>query len=65
MRPMRNTAEDMGVIILDNTPISALITWDNTVIGAVGVDLDAQQLVTVSAKSTVLATGGGAPCRGS
>lgn len=60
MQPMRNTAENMGLAILDNTPISSLIAWDNAVVGAVGFDLDARQFVIISAKSTVLATGGGA-----
>lgn len=60
MNPMREKAEGMGVTILDNTPISALITADNAVVGATGFDLDARQFVSISAKSTVLATGGGA-----
>jgi len=60
MNPMREKAESMGVTILDNTPISALITADNAVVGATGLDLDARQFVSISAKSTVLATGGGA-----
>lgn len=60
MNPMREKAEGMGVAILDNTPISALITADNAVVGATGFDLDARQFVSISAKSTVLATGGGA-----
>lgn len=59
MNPMREKAESMGVTILDNTPISALVTADNAVVGATGIDLDAGQFVSISAKSTVLATGGG------
>ncbi len=59
MQPMRNTAEDMGVAILDNTAVSCLITSNSAVVGAVGIDLDTGQFVTISAKATVLATGGG------
>lgn len=59
LHPMRKSAEDMGIILLDNTPISTLITADNAVAGAIGIDLDAEELVIISAKSVVLATGGG------
>ena len=60
LQNMRAKAENMGVTFLDNTPVSDLIAADNTVTGAVGIDLDAEHLVVISAKSTVLATGGGA-----
>lgn len=60
LNPMRAKAEEMGINILDNTPISNLLTANNTVVGAVGIDLDAMQLLIISAKATVLATGGGA-----
>ncbi|MFC1717262.1 FAD-binding protein [Candidatus Poribacteria bacterium] len=59
LHPMREWAEHAGVTILDNTPISTLITTDNAVVGATGIDLDTEELVIISAKSVVLATGGG------
>ena len=57
--PMREHAENMGITILDNMAISELMTTDNSVVGALGVHLDTQDLVSISAKSVVLATGGG------
>ena len=60
MQPMRKKAEDMGVTFLDNIPISSLITTDNSVVGAIGIDPSAKQLVVISAKSVIIATGGGA-----
>jgi succinate dehydrogenase/fumarate reductase flavoprotein subunit len=60
LQPMRKKAESMGVKIIDNVVISRLITSDGTVVGAVGVDLELEQLLIISAKSIVIATGGGA-----
>jgi len=59
LQPMRERSEEAGITLLDNTPISTLIMADNAVVGAVGVDLDTGELIIISAKSVVLATGGG------
>jgi len=60
LRPMKEWAENAGVALLDNILISTLITADNAVVGAVGIDLNTEELAIISAKSVILATGGGA-----
>ena len=59
LQPMRENAEKMGVHIMDNLMISRLLVTDNDVSGAVGVDLNSGDFVVISAKSVILATGGG------
>jgi succinate dehydrogenase/fumarate reductase flavoprotein subunit len=60
LQPMREKAESMGVKMLDNVVISRLITSNDAIVGAIGVDLESRQLMIISAKSIVIATGGGA-----
>jgi len=60
LQPMREKAESMSVEMLDNVVISKLITSGNAVVGAVGIDLESRQLLIISAKSILIATGGGA-----
>ena len=60
LHPMRERSESMGINLLDNTVISALIVTDGVAVGAAGMDLDTGEFVIISAKSVVLATGGGA-----
>ncbi|MCM8760142.1 MAG: FAD-binding protein [Candidatus Omnitrophica bacterium] len=60
VRPLRQVAESKGVVFLDNTMVVELLTADKEVIGCVAINLDNAQLLPISAKSVVLATGGGA-----
>ncbi len=57
---MKEKAENMGVKALNDVMISSLITSDGSVVGAVGVDLDNMKILTISTKSVIIATGGGA-----
>ncbi|HIE26065.1 TPA: FAD-binding protein [Candidatus Poribacteria bacterium] len=59
-QPLRDTAEKIGVEILDNVMVTELLTSNQAVVGATAVDLEKNQFFVISAKSTVLATGGGA-----
>lgn len=59
-QPLRATAEQLGAEILDNVMVTELLTSDGAVVGATAVDLDAGEFLVISAKSTILATGGGA-----
>ena len=60
LQPMKEKAKSMGVRMLDNVVISKLITSGDAVVGAIGVDFESKQLLIISAKSIVIATGGGA-----
>ncbi|MCX6656511.1 MAG: FAD-binding protein [Candidatus Bathyarchaeota archaeon] len=60
LQAMRRKAEDIGVKILDKVIITELIKSDNTITGAVGVDLKSGEFLTISTKSVVIASGGGA-----
>ncbi|MBD3181809.1 FAD-binding protein [Candidatus Poribacteria bacterium] len=60
LHPMRETCEDMGISLLDNTAVSSLLAVDGKATGAVALDLENGQIITISAKSTIIATGGGA-----
>jgi succinate dehydrogenase/fumarate reductase flavoprotein subunit len=60
LQKMKDKAEDMGVKTLSNVMISNLITSGDTVVGAVGVDLASMKILTISTKSVIIATGGGA-----
>jgi len=60
LQAMRRKAEELGVKILDRVIITELIKSNNTITGAVGIDLKSGEFLTVSAKSVVIATGGGA-----
>ncbi|MBM3235197.1 FAD-dependent oxidoreductase [Candidatus Poribacteria bacterium] len=59
-QPLRETAEKLGVEILDNVMVTELLTSNQSVVGATAVDLEKKQFFAISAKSVVLATGGGA-----
>jgi len=58
--PLRKKAEEIGVKILDDVIITKLIKSNDTITGAVGVHLKSGKFLIISAKSIVLATGGGA-----
>jgi fumarate reductase (CoM/CoB) subunit A len=57
-RPMRQYASSMGIQFIEDLLITRLLQVDGVVVGAVGVDSRGQVSV-ISAKATVLATGGG------
>jgi succinate dehydrogenase/fumarate reductase flavoprotein subunit len=59
-QPLRETAEKLGVEILDNVIVTEILTSNQAVVGATAVDLAKNQFFAISAKSTILATGGGA-----
>ena len=70
-QPLRDTAEKLGVEILDNVVVTELLTSNpppappksganQSVVGATAVDLEKREFFVISAKSTILATGGGA-----
>jgi len=59
-KPLRIKAQEMGVKILDNVIVTKLLNFDTTVVGATGVSLGKGEFLVISAKSTILATGGGA-----
>lgn len=58
--PMRQATERAGVRLLDNVLVTRLLTNAGAVVGAVAVDVATSDVLVISAKSTVLATGGGA-----
>ncbi len=57
---MRKKAEEIGVDIIDDVIITKLIKSNGTVTGAFGINLVSGKLLTISAKSVVIASGGGA-----
>ncbi|HEY77597.1 MAG TPA: FAD-binding protein [Dehalococcoidia bacterium] len=57
-RPMRQYASSMGTQFIEDLLITRLLRADGVVVGAMGIDSRGQVSV-VSAKATVLATGGG------
>ncbi|MBM3212068.1 FAD-binding protein [Candidatus Poribacteria bacterium] len=57
--PMREKAEAAGIQIFDNLIISRLIVTEGAISGAVGIDLNSGDFVAISAKSVIIATGGG------
>jgi len=59
-QPLRDTVEKLGVEILDNVMVTELLTSNQSVVGAAAVDLEKKEFFVISAKSTILATGGGA-----
>lgn len=60
VHPMRLAAESLGVQILDDVAALDLLTADGQVVGATALDQSTGDLLVVSAKATILATGGGA-----
>lgn len=60
LQGMKDKAESMGVKTLNNVMISSLITSNNAIVGAIGVDLANMKILTISTKSVIIATGGGA-----
>jgi succinate dehydrogenase/fumarate reductase flavoprotein subunit len=56
--PMRETAERMGVRILDEAPVIQLALHEGEVWGAVAANLGGGELVAIRAKAVVVAAGG-------
>ncbi|UCC67380.1 MAG: FAD-binding protein [Armatimonadota bacterium] len=56
--PLRRAASEKGATVLDDTLVTRLLTSDGSVNGATALDLTTGDLVVVSAKAVVLATGG-------
>jgi succinate dehydrogenase/fumarate reductase flavoprotein subunit len=56
--PLRAAAADRGVAILDNTFVTRLLTSDAAVVGATALDLETGDLMVISAKAVIIASGG-------
>jgi succinate dehydrogenase/fumarate reductase flavoprotein subunit len=56
--PLRRTAGQMGVTLLDETPVTRLLRAEGRVAGATALDLRTGELVVVSSQAVILATGG-------
>ena len=56
-RPMRQYAASIGIQFMEGILVTKLLRAGNSVVGALGID-DKGQVFVVSAKSTILATGG-------
>ena len=56
--PLRAAAADRGVVLLDETSVTRLLTSGSAVVGATALDLKTGELIVVSAKAGVIATGG-------
>jgi succinate dehydrogenase/fumarate reductase flavoprotein subunit len=56
-RPMRQYAASLGIRFIEGILVTRLLRSGDTVVGALGID-DEGQVLVVSAKSTILATGG-------
>mgnify|MGYP003870699683 CR=1 FL=1 len=55
---LKNAALGLGCRCLERTLITSLVKDGERVVGAVGYKIDTKEIVTISAKSTILATGG-------
>lgn len=55
---LKNAALGLGCRCLERTLITSLVKEGDRVVGAVGYKIDAKEIVSISAKSTILATGG-------
>jgi succinate dehydrogenase/fumarate reductase flavoprotein subunit len=60
VQPLRRAAEQTGVKLLDHMVVTRLLTAGGTVTGALAVHLPTAEMFVITAKATVLATGGGA-----
>ncbi len=56
--PLRETVVGKGATILDGTLVTRLLRSDGGVTGATALDLSTGELVVISAKAVILATGG-------
>jgi succinate dehydrogenase/fumarate reductase flavoprotein subunit len=58
--PLREAAERLGVRIMDGTTVTSLLVADGCAAGAVALSLSTGELLHVSAKAVIVATGGSA-----
>jgi len=58
--PLREAAERLGVRIMDGTTATAILVSDGCAAGAVAMNLSTGEILQVSAKAVVVATGGSA-----
>lgn len=58
VQPVVKTAKKYGVEIYDDVMITRLLTSENEICGACGIDLKTGNLTVIDAKAVVLATGG-------
>ncbi len=56
-RPMRQYTAGLGIQFIEGVLVTGLLRAENTVVGALGIDANGEVIV-LSAKSTILATGG-------
>jgi succinate dehydrogenase/fumarate reductase flavoprotein subunit len=56
---LRRKVLESGAMIVDRVMVVELLTQDGTVVGALGIPLDDEDVVVFSAKATILATGAG------
>ncbi|MEL7567936.1 MAG: FAD-dependent oxidoreductase [Dehalobacterium sp.] len=59
LKPLVDSINKSGVKCLNHTPVFRLITRNQRVIGALGIDVRSQEFVWLPAKAIVLASGGG------
>lgn len=57
--PLRATAEDLGVKMLDDVQVTKLLTNGRKVAGATAIEIKENRFIEILAKSTILVTGGG------
>ena len=58
--PLRETAERLGVRIMDGTTATAILVADGAAAGAVALNLSTGELLQVTARTVIVATGGSA-----
>lgn len=58
MKCLKEKGSRLGIDMLEHTVIAELLTVDDRVVGAWGIQVQTGQLVVIHAKATVLATGG-------
>lgn len=55
---VKETKKRDGIAVIDNVMITDLIQEKNGVVGAIGIELETNHIVIISAKAVILATGG-------
>lgn len=58
VQPVCRTAVQLGVEVYDDVVITRLLTWEDRICGACGIDLKTGELIIIEAKAVILATGG-------
>jgi succinate dehydrogenase/fumarate reductase flavoprotein subunit len=60
--PLRVAAVEAGVSVLDSTVVTRLLTSEGRVVGATALDLESGELLAISSKAVIVATGGASGC---